>query len=144
MDDEATGIENIYLRGLQMGINLAQLRELVPEVVAFTELGDSIHQIFNTYSTGMQLRLAVAISTMITPTILLMDEWIGSGDEAFRKKVNERMQNVVNESQSIILASHSDALLREHCNIGWVMEDGYIVFAGDINDAIAYYHDEIL
>lgn len=144
MDENATGLENIYLRGLQMGLTLGQLRNLIPEVVEFTELGDSIHEIFGTYSTGMRLRLAVAISTMIAPKILLMDEWIGSGDISFRQKVRKRMEKVLSESQAMILASHNLPLLREHCNKGWVMDQGKLLFSGSLSDAIAYYQNEIV
>ncbi len=99
---------------------------------------------FNTYSAGMQLRLAVAISTMIAPDILLMDEWIGSGDQGFRKKVNQRMDEVLNRSHALILASHSQGLLRTHCNKGWVMDSGKILFTGEIDEAISFYKRDVL
>lgn len=143
MDENATGLENIYLRGLQMGLKIGQLRELIPEVVEFTELGESIHQVFGTYSTGMRLRLAVAISTMIAPKILLMDEWIGSGDAIFRQKVRKRMQKVLNDSEAMILASHNLPLLKEHCNKGWVMDGGRLVYCGELKDAIEFYQNNI-
>lgn len=139
MSQEGTGLENIYLRGLQMGLTLESIREIAPEVILFAELGDAINRPINTYSTGMLLRLAFAISTMIEPDILLLDEWIGSGDSRFRLKANTRMNELVGTSRGLILASHNNGLLSNVCNKGIILERGEIVFKGAISDAIDYY-----
>ena len=88
----------------------------------------------------MLLRLAFAISTMITPDILLLDEWIGSGDVKFRKKANKRMAELVGKSRGLILASHSEGLLRSNCNKGLVLNSGKIAYWGDIEDALEFYN----
>ena len=86
MQPDATGLENVYMRGLQMGLRLREIRALIPEVINFSELAEHITKPLSTYSTGMRLRLAVAVSTMIEPDILLLDEWIGAGDERLMRK----------------------------------------------------------
>lgn len=139
MNPNATGIENIYLRGLQMGLTLAQIRERIDEVSKFTELGDSLNDVFGNYSTGMKLRLAFAISTSLRPDILLMDEWIGSGDANFKDKVAGRMNELVADSKSLIVASHNKALLHRLCTRAVVLDSGKIVFSGSIEDALAYH-----
>jgi len=140
MSQEGTGLENIYLRGLQMGLKLDEIRKKAPDIIDFAELGEAIGRPINTYSTGMLLRLAFAISTMITPDILLLDEWIGSGDVKFRKKANKRMAELVGKSRGLILASHSEGLLRSNCNKGLVLNSGKIAYWGDIEDALEFYN----
>lgn len=141
MHAEATGLENIYLRGLQMGLRLHEIRALIPEVLAFSELEDAIGRPINTYSTGMRLRLAVSISTMIKPDILLLDEWIGVGDARFRVKVKERMMSLVEGSRGLVLATHNVALMKSLCTHGLVLERGRTAFMGEINEALEFYNE---
>lgn len=141
MNQEATGLENIYMRGLQMGMDLDEVKELVPEVLEFSELGDFIEQPFNTYSTGMRLRLAVSISTMIEPDILLLDEWIGTGDARFRKKVQKRMNSLVEHSRGLVIASHNNNLLKSLCTHGIVMKKGVILFIGELEESLDKYKE---
>ena len=139
MHPEATGLENIYLRGLQMGLGLKRIKDLVEDVIAFSELQDDIEKPFNTYSTGMSLRLAVAISTMIAPDILLLDEWIGAGDAHFRNKVKARMDRLIEKSRGLIIATHSTGLMKSLCTHGLVLSKGKVVFCGDLDEALRCY-----
>lgn len=139
MLNDATGLENIYLRGLQMGLELKQIRALIPEVLAFSELDDSIDKPLATYSTGMRLRLAIAVSTMIEPDILLLDEWIGAGDAAFREKVRMRMLRLVERSSGLVLATHNVSLMRDLCTKGLVLDGGCTAYYGPIDEALDYY-----
>ncbi len=139
MHPEATGLENIYLRGLRMDLKLMRIKDLVEDVIAFSELEDDIDKPFNTYSTGMRLRLAVAISTMIAPDILLLDEWIGAGDVHFRKKVQARMDGLIEMSRGLIIATHSTGLMKSLCTHGLVLSKGKVVFCGDLDDALRCY-----
>ena len=132
---EATGIENIYLRGLQMGIDLRETKDMMKEVSEFSELGEHLNKPFNTYSAGMRMRLILSISTLINPDVLLLDEWIGAGDEAFRLKMKSRMEKMISESKSLVLASHNMYLLRAFCSRAIVVENGSIVFDGEIKSA---------
>lgn len=136
---EATGLENIYMRGLQMGLGLKQIRALVPEVVEFSELDDAIEKPLNTYSSGMRMRLTVAVSTMIVPDILLMDEWIGAGDAHFRAKFQDRMLGLVESSRGLVLATHSVSLMNSLCTRAVVLKGGRIVYSGPVAEAQAYY-----
>ena len=144
MNSDATGIENIYLRGLQMGLSLNEIRDLIQPVVEFAEIGDAINDVFSVFSTGMQLRLAVAISTMIKPDILIMDEWIGSGDENFRKKINKRMNDLIDDSRGLVIATHSTHLLKSLCTHGMVLDNGKLSYFGPIADALHFYNEEIV
>ena len=112
MHTEATGLENIYMRGLQMGLNLQEIKTLIPEIIEFSELKEVIDNPFNTYSTGMRMRLAFSISTMIDPDILLLDEWIGAGDAGFRRKINNRMDSLIEQSRGVVVASHNMSLMK--------------------------------
>lgn len=141
MHAEATGLENIYMRGLQMGLSLKDIRSLIPEVTEFSELGNEIDKPFNTFSAGMKLRLAVAISTMVEPDILLLDEWIGAGDARFREKISRRMNDLVTKSRGLVLATHSVALMKSVCTHALVLEKGRVIFNGEIDCAEAFYGD---
>lgn len=142
MQPQATGLENIYLRGFQMGLGLREIRDLIPGVIEFAELGQDIEKPLATYSTGMGLRLAVAISTMIEPDILLLDEWIGAGDAQFSEKVKSRMMGLVEQSRGVVLATHNTDLMKSLCTHGIVLEKGRIVFKGEINGALAWYSEQ--
>jgi len=122
-----------------MGMKLDEVKELVPEIIAFSELEDYMEQPFNTYSTGMRLRLAVSISTMIEPDILLLDEWIGTGDAKFREKVKKRMDSLVQQSRGLVIASHNNGLLKSLCSHGMVMAKGKILYWGKIDEALSKY-----
>ncbi len=144
MNYDATGVENIYLRGLQMGLKISEIQSVVENVAEFADIGDSIHRIFGDYSTGMRMRLSVAISTMITPDILIMDEWIGAGDETFTKKLNKRISMLIDNSRALIIATHSAQLMSSLCTHGFVLDNGNGVFFGPINEALDYYRNNVL
>ncbi len=143
MNPEATGLENIYMRGLQMGLDLKEIREMVPAIIDFSELEEAIERPLNTYSTGMRLRLAVAVSTMRAPDVLLLDEWIGTGDAHFRDKIRDRMNRMVEDSRGMVLATHNTGLMRTLCTTGIVIDGGCVRYHGDLGDALKYYQEEI-
>jgi len=142
MNMEGTGVENIYLRGMQMGLSMREIRDLVPSVIAFSELDDHIGKPISTYSTGMMLRLAFAISTMIQPEILLLDEWIGAGDTLFKHKAEQRMNELVDTSRAMVLATHNPRLMQRLCTHGLVLLQGTVVYQGPIADALKFYDDD--
>lgn len=116
MDGEATGIENIYLRGALLGFNRQWLSSKVSDIVDFAGLGDFIRMPLRTYSTGMQMRLAFSISTLSQPEILLMDEWLTVGDADFQEKAQHRLQEIVNKSSILVIATHLPELVAKVCN----------------------------
>lgn len=129
---EATGRENVFLRGYLLGIQKNQLRGIFDEIVEFTALGDFIDMPIRTYSSGMQMRLAFAVSTLIQPEVLLMDEWLSVGDEAFRERAEARLGEVVSGSKILLLASHSRELVRSLCTRAVWLHNGEVRSEGDV------------
>ena len=116
MDPEATGIENIYLRGYVLGMTKKEIDEKVDEIAEFTELGDFLHLPVKTYSAGMFSRLGFAISTAISPDILLIDEGIGAGDAGFQEKVKKRLFGMMSDCSILFLATHFSELIETYTN----------------------------
>ncbi|KAB2773237.1 ABC transporter ATP-binding protein [Brucella anthropi] len=130
IDPDATGRENIRLRCAMMGMHPDEISEQIDEISDFSGLGEFLDVPFRTYSTGMQLRLAFAASTSINPEILIMDEWLSTGDEDFKERANERMRELVNSTKILVLASHSKELMEKNCNrIIW-LEHGRVRMDG--------------
>lgn len=136
---EGTGYENIFLRGAVLGMKLQEIRDLVPYIVEFSELGEWIHRPVMNYSSGMALRLAFSITTAIRSDILLLDEWLGAGDAAFLLKARKRMTEMVEEAGILILATHNTNLMREVCNKLLVLDHGRMVYLGDLDEGLKQY-----
>lgn len=126
IEPDATGYENILLRGLIMGLDRAEIRRLLPEIADFSGLGGYLDMPIRTYSTGMMMRLAFSIVTSVKRDILLMDEWIAVGDAEFRHQAEERLAQLVSNSGILVLASHSADLIARECNIVAEMAHGAI------------------
>lgn len=141
MDMEATGYENIVLRGLFLGLSRKQIADKTPEIVEFTELGEFLDLPVRTYSAGMRLRLAFAVSTAIEPEILLLDEGIAAGDSAFFQKANARLRHFASRASIIVLASHSEHLIRAMCNRAILLERGRVMFAGKPDEVFSRYRE---
>lgn len=139
LNPEATGRENVVLRGMYMGIHPRDMRSHIDDVAEFSELGNYLDMPVRTYSAGMNVRLAFAISTCVMPEILLMDEWLSAGDARFLHKAQARAAAFVKRSTILVLASHSMELLREWCNRGIYLVAGRIAAQGAIDDVIAAY-----
>jgi len=139
IDPEATGRENIRLRGAMMGMKPEELRDRFDEIAAFTGLGDFLDMPFRTYSSGMQLRLAFSTSTAIRPEILIMDEWLSTGDEDFKHKADERLREIVDSTKILVLASHSKELLQKNCNRILWLEHGRIRMDGPVGEVLSAY-----
>jgi len=124
MDHEATGLENIVLRGVLMGLPPVAIQAKVNEIAEFSELGDYLSMPIRTYSSGMLLRLAFAVSTSVAPEILLLDEWLSVGDAAFRDKAERRLLELIESSAIMVLASHDESLIRRFCSRMLRLEHG--------------------
>jgi lipopolysaccharide transport system ATP-binding protein len=116
MDMEATGYENIHMRGIMMGLKLKQIKAIEEEIAEFTELGTFLEMPIRTYSTGMHMRLGFAVSTAISADIILMDEWLSVGDSDFLVKAEKRLQNYIQKSSILVIASHSEDLIAKLTN----------------------------
>ena len=138
-EPDASGRENILYRGLLLGLTPRFMRQIEDEVVAFADLGEFIDYPIKTYSAGMQVRLAFAISTAVGGDILLLDEVIGAGDANFMAKAKQRIMNLIEKSEILVLASHDFGALQSICERGLVFHHGEIVFDGTIPESIAEY-----
>ena len=124
MDSEATGYENIRMRGVMMGLSLKKIRSMEEEIADFSGLGDFLTMPIRTYSTGMQMRLGFAVSTAVEADIILMDEWLSVGDSEFILKAEKRLENFIKRSSILVIASHSDALIQKTTNQVLRLEHG--------------------
>jgi lipopolysaccharide transport system ATP-binding protein len=138
-EPDATGRENIFYRGLLLGLSPAAIRQKEEEIVEFAGLGEFINYPIKTYSAGMQVRLAFAISTSVGGDILLLDEVIGAGDANFMVKAKKRILDLVDQSEILVLASHDFGALQNICNRGLVFHEGELRFDGAITQAITHY-----
>ncbi|SFT42727.1 galactan export ABC transporter ATP-binding subunit Wzt/RfbE [Geodermatophilus amargosae] len=139
MDPEISGLENIMIRGLFLGMSRKQMDQRVDDIADFTELGDFLRMPLRTYSTGMRVRLALGVVTSIDPEILLLDEGIGAVDAAFLEKSKQRLVQLVERSGLLVFASHSDEFLRELCDTAIWMEHGQIKMQGELNEVLRAY-----
>jgi ABC-type polysaccharide/polyol phosphate transport system ATPase subunit len=141
MDPESTGYENIVLRGLFLGLTRQQIEVRMDDIAEFTELGDFLSVPIRTYSTGMQMRLAFAVATSIDPDILLMDEGIGAGDAGFLDKARQRLHEFTKRAAIIVLASHSEELVRKLCDTAILMDHGRLKQFGPTEHVLATYRE---
>lgn len=138
-NEYATVSENVLLRGTAMGLRYRQVAAAVDSILEFAGLeGKAKHRLY-TLSAGQRMRLGFAISTSVQPDILLMDEWIGAGDENFISRAKERMLSRFHGSRIVVLASHSTALLRSMCTKAIVLDRGRMRFFGDISEGLDVY-----
>lgn len=144
MDPESSGWENIVLRGMYLGYSRDEILHRSTEIAILTGLGEFLDMPLRTYSAGMATRLAFAVSTSIKPDILLIDEGIGAGDAAFLVQANERMKTFIGDAGILVMASHSNDLLRAWCTEGLWMEHGRIRMQGSMEAVIAAYEMSVL
>ncbi len=137
-DADATGYENIPLLMASRGIARSRYDEVVADVESFTELGDALSRPLRTYSSGMRLRIAFAVATFHSEGILLMDEVVGVGDRDFAEKSKDRITKLMGSAGTLVLASHSNALLQTHCERGLIFEKGNVIFDGPIKEATEF------
>jgi ABC-type polysaccharide/polyol phosphate transport system ATPase subunit len=139
MDQDATGYENIRIRGLFLGMSKAEIDAQIDEIVGFSELGQYIHMPIRTYSTGMRVRLAFAIATAVRPDILLLDEMIGAGDARFIERAEQRLGEFLNRAQIMVLASHSNSIIRKLCNKALLLHHGKLVGFDSVDEVLKAY-----
>jgi ABC-2 type transport system ATP-binding protein len=139
MDPEISGLENIIVRGLFLGMTRKEMEQRIDDIAEFTELGDFLRMPLRTYSTGMRIRLALGVVTSIDPEILILDEGIGAVDAAFLEKSKKRLADLVDRAGLLVFASHSDEFLRELCDTAIWMEHGRIRQHGPLEEVLAAY-----
>jgi ABC-type polysaccharide/polyol phosphate transport system ATPase subunit len=136
-DNEATGYENILLRGMMMGLTKREIASRTEEIAEFSELGEYLDLPIRTYSAGMTLRLMFSIATSVAGDIILMDEWIAVGDASFQSKAQKRMLEVTGKAGILVIASHDPGTLRQHCTLGMRLEKGRIADFGPIDQVLS-------
>jgi ABC-type polysaccharide/polyol phosphate transport system ATPase subunit len=144
MDPEATGWQNIVFRCVFLGLTFAEARALATSIGEFSELGAYLDLPVRTYSNGMFLRLAFAISTAVQPDIVVMDEMIGVGDENFIQKAQRRIDDLLKRTRILVLASHSQPIIRRFCNKVLWLEHGQVKMVGRVDDVLRAYERGVL
>lgn len=143
-DPEFTGRENIYLKGQLLGLKDTEIKELEQEIIDFAELDEYIDQPVRTYSSGMKARLGFSINVNIRPEILIVDEALSVGDEEFKNKCINKVNEIVNqENVTLLFVTHSTAMAKEFCKRGIFMKKGRVIYDGDINETIKEYEKTV-
>lgn len=139
MDSADTGLENIRTIGLYLGMTPKEIAAKTEEIIHFTDLADFINLPVRTYSNGMLTRLTFGIATSLEPDILLIDESIGAGDQSFAAKAKQRLNEFYNKISIIVVATHSNELIRQICNKVALLEHGKIIKIGLVDDVLDNY-----
>jgi ABC-type polysaccharide/polyol phosphate transport system ATPase subunit len=141
MNKDLTGRENIHLYGSMLGNEREVMDSMMNEIIAFSELEQFIDEPLRTYSSGMKARLGISVATAVKPDILLIDEVLGVGDPGFKKRSQQRIREMMNDSNTVVLVSHSFSLLKEICTRMIMMEEGKMKCIGTPEEVIAAYHE---
>ena len=136
---EFTGRENIYMNAAILGLSKEEIDDSFDQIVAFADIGEFIEQPLKTYSSGMQMRLAFAVSVCVDPEILVIDEALAVGDMAFQQKCFVRLAELREAGVTILMVSHDIMLIRNYCNQGIYLDGGRVKFVGDAETAGEYY-----
>lgn len=140
-DYELTGRENIFLNGAILGYGESFLKEKYDEIVAFSELGEFIETPIRNYSSGMMMRLAFSIATVVQPEILIVDEILAVGDESFQKKSKRKMLELMGGGTTVLFVSHSLAQIREMCSRVVWLENGQVKMIGETKQVCDKYEE---
>lgn len=136
---ELSGIENIYLNSLILGMTKKEVDEKLEEIIEFSGVGDFIKNPLKTYSTGMKARLGFSIACHIEPEILLIDEVLGVGDEDFKKKSSDKLKELINDNRTVILVSHSMNVVKDMCDKVLWLNSGQLMGYGDADEIVDEY-----
>ena len=138
-DQDLTARENIYLNGAILGYSKGFLQEKFDAIVAFSELEGFIDQPVRTYSSGMMMRLAFSIATLVEPEVLIVDEILSVGDAHFQKKSGERMRDLMSGGTTVLMVSHSTKQIRELCGRAIWLDHGRVVMDGGAQEVCDAY-----
>ncbi len=132
-DQDLTGRENIFLNGAILGYSEEFLNQKYEEILAFSELGEFIDVPIRNYSSGMMMRLAFSVATVVNPQILIVDEILAVGDEAFQAKSRARMMELMSGGTTVLFVSHNLMQIREMCSRAIWLEHGQVKMIGDVD-----------
>ena len=139
---EATGVENIYIRGMFLGLSKNDIDKRLEEIIEISGLKNMINQPVYSYSSGMSMRLAFAVSMILEPELLILDEWLAVGDYQFQLTVKNKLNSFIKKSRALLFASHSLDQIKDICNRVIYMKKGSIIFDGSPRDAIEFYKND--
>lgn len=141
---ELSGAENVFLNGAVLGLDRTQMEACYEDVLAFADIGEFIGQPVKNYSSGMYMRLAFAVAAHVDPDILVVDEALSVGDEAFQRKCNLKIQSLREAGATVLFVSHSASHVIEVCNRALLIDKGRLIEEGEPKKVIAAYHRRIL
>jgi ABC-type polysaccharide/polyol phosphate transport system ATPase subunit len=140
---DLTGRDNIALIGAFLGLGGAEMEELTPSIIEFADIGQFIDAPIKTYSTGMRARLGFAIATATKPDILLLDEVLGTGDQAFKARSQRRIQELIGRAKAIVLVTHDLSYVSDFCNRAILLEAGHAVQEGAPGEIVELYRERV-
>jgi ABC-2 type transport system ATP-binding protein len=140
---DLTGRENVYLNGSILGFSAHEIDRIFDEIVDFAEIPEFIDLQVKHYSSGMYARLAFAVAVNVTPDIMLIDEVLSVGDEAFQRKCLDRVKRFQTEGRTIFLVTHAADLVRQLCDRAAVLDHGELRYDGDPGDAVRVYREAL-
>ncbi|MGE0717902.1 MAG: ABC transporter ATP-binding protein [Alphaproteobacteria bacterium] len=135
-----TGRENVRLNAAILGLDDRAIAEALPSIAAFADLGDHLDQPLRTYSSGMAVRLAFAVAVHVEPDILIVDEALAVGDEAFQRKCFARLERFRAAGGTILFVSHAAAHVTSLCDRALLLDDGELLMQGEPRAVVAQYH----
>tara|TARA_X000001036_G_scaffold375469_1_gene364336 strand:+ start:480 stop:1214 length:735 start_codon:yes stop_codon:yes gene_type:complete len=141
LNEHLTGRENVHLYGSILGHTQETMDSMMEDIIQFSEIGEFFDQPLRTYSSGMRARLGIAIASAVEPEILLIDEVLGVGDPQFREKSKQRILSLVKSTSTVVLVSHSFALMREICDRVAFIHEGKVHCIGDPTESIRTYYE---
>lgn len=140
---DLTGVENLHLNASLLGLSRQRTAELFDEIVEFSGIGDFIHEPLRTYSSGMVVRLAFSIAAHMDPDILVVDEVIAAGDQAFQAKCMDRMTSLRASAKTILCVSHSVATVQRMCDVAIWLDHGQVMMQGAVGPVLDAYQGRI-
>jgi ABC-2 type transport system ATP-binding protein len=140
-DEELSGRDNILLAGAFMGVDDREMRERLPGIIEFADIGQFIDAQIRTYSTGMKARLGFSIATAVDPDVLIIDEVLGTGDAVFRVKSQRRVAELAKAAKGIVLVTHDLHWAEEFCNRAMLLEKGRVIAEGNPAEVVALHRE---
>lgn len=134
-----TGRQNIYYKGRIMGMKDKHIEEILDKIISFADIGQYFDLPLKTYSSGMAARLGFSLAIFSDPDILIVDEVFAVGDKDFQKKSFKKTSEMFKSGKSILFASHNDEQIRKFCNRVLLIDEGRIIFDGNVEEGLAMY-----
>jgi ABC-type polysaccharide/polyol phosphate transport system ATPase subunit len=140
-DQELSGHDNVLLAGAFMGIDRREMRERLPGIIDFADIGQFIDAPIRTYSSGMRARLGFSIATAVDPDVLIIDEVLGTGDAVFRVKSQKRVMELAKAAKGIVMVTHDLHWAEEFCNRAMLLEKGRVIAQGNPAEVVALHRE---